>query len=146
MNHINVLPGNKLIEVEDGANLRTALNSAGYKIKSKCGGCASCADCVVVIKEGDKNISDISFEEKQLLGNVFHITQERLSCQVEVFGNIVVDVSAHIEKKAVKTNRRTREESIKIVQERKEKAKEKNNIVREGGKKRPKAFKTKEQE
>lgn len=38
------------------------------------------------------------FDEIRLLGNVFHITKERLSCQVRVTGSVTIDISAHEKK------------------------------------------------
>ena len=76
------------IEVEVGANLRDSLISNGLNIKSTCGGCASCGQCVVIINANAESLSEISFEEKQILGNVFHLTAERLSCQTTVNGDV----------------------------------------------------------
>lgn len=143
MPKMTVLPGNTILEVEMGSNLRTSLMENGFNIKSTCGGCASCSQCVVVIKNGAESLSDISFEEKQLLGNVFHLTSERLSCQTTVNGDIVVDVSAHVEdsiKVKPKTHRRTRDEANQVLEDRKQKAKERPQ--KQGGLKRPKPFST----
>ena len=141
MPKITVLPSNQQIEIDNGANLRETLISSGLGIKSPCGGCASCAQCVVVINSNPEALNEISFEEKQILGNVFHLTAERLSCQTIVSGDVTVDISAHIEvkPKQVVTKRRTRLEADTIIEERREKAKERPQ--RPGGLKRPKAFK-----
>ena len=101
MHKVTVLPYNETIEVSDKSNLRDSLDRAGYTVKSTCGGCATCGLCVVVLETGEDNISDIAFEEKQLLGNVFHLTKERLSCQVDILGDITVDISAHLPVKKV---------------------------------------------
>jgi ferredoxin len=145
MHKITVLPGTEVIEVESGSNLREVLINKGQSIKSPCGGCASCGQCVVVVKSGFEGLSEISFEEKQIIGNVFHITQERLSCQTTVMGDITVDISAHIEvekKKPLVTKRRTRAQADTIIEERKENSK--NRPEREGGFNKPKSFTTKD--
>ena len=138
MPKIFIKPSNTEIVVESGTNLRNVLIKEGYPIKSTCGGCASCATCVVVIKDGDNNISEISFEEKQLLGNVFHITKERLSCQVEVLGDLTVDISLHtneIPKKIIrKSKTQVEQEKVQHAQEASERP------VKEGGFRRPKQF------
>ena len=100
MNKMTVLPSGKVIDVKKDENLRDCLIKNGFEIKSTCGGCASCASCVVKIVAGDEALSEISFEEKQLLGSVYHITKERLSCQTKVNGNLTVDISNHIQKAA----------------------------------------------
>lgn len=132
------------IPANDSDSLFTQLKAAGINVKSTCGGCASCGQCVVVIKEGQSNLQQINFEEKQLLGNVFHITKERLSCQTFLTGDVTIDISAHLktaEKKA-KVVRRTKEEADQVVEDRKQKAKEKRESrpKRLGGGKKPKAF------
>lgn len=148
----------QLIEANDSDSLFTQLKAAGFNIKSTCGGCASCGQCVVVIKEGEHNLEPIKFEEKQLLGNVFHITKERLSCQTFLNGDITVDIGAHLElnqfnqinqnEQKVKVVRRSKEQAQQVLDERKQKAKEKkeNAPKRLGGGKKPKAFSFKEDE
>lgn len=133
------------IEANDSDSLLTQLKGAGFDIKSTCGGCASCGQCVIVIKDGEANLQDPSFEEKQLIGNVFHITKERLACQTFMTGDITIDISNHLQKERKNKStvvRRTKEEAQQVVEERKQKAKEKreNAPKRLGGGKRPKAF------
>ena len=62
--------------------LLVALRKKGVRIRSSCGGHATCSDCIVKVKSGDKNFSQVNFEEKKLLGNVYYITKERLACQL----------------------------------------------------------------
>lgn len=141
MAKIIVHPTQKEIEVAQGSNLRTALIEAGFEINSPCGGCASCARCVIIVKSQKENLSDFSFEEKQLLGNVFHITGERLSCQTLVYGDVEIDVSQHVRSgPKPKTQRRSKKEAEQIIEERIEKAKERPQ--KQGGLKKPKTFKS----
>ncbi len=95
---ITIWPETQSFEVEKGAKLMTALKENGYEINSSCGGCASCSDCIVLIKAGEDNLSAQEFPELKLLGNVFHITKERLSCQTLVLGDVSVDISKHKDK------------------------------------------------
>lgn len=88
-------PSGEVLSVNTEETLLTQLKQAGKKIKSSCGGCASCGDCMVVIKSGEMNLTPQSFEELRLLGNVFHITKERLSCQTKITGDVTIDISAH---------------------------------------------------
>lgn len=142
---IIVQPGNKAITADETVSLKDNLIKAGFNIKSPCGGCASCGQCVVTIESGEEVLSEVSFEEKQLLGNVFHITKERLSCQTYVTGTATVNISQHMQKAApVKTTRRSSEDVKKIEEERKEARAEMK--PREGGFRRPKAFRPKKDE
>lgn len=94
---IKVLPSGKEVKINEITDVREALIDEGFKIRSICGGYAQCGMCKIKIIEGVENISEMKFLEKGLLGNVFHITKERLSCQVYLKGNLTIDISEHIE-------------------------------------------------
>ena len=63
------------------------LREKGVRIRSSCGGHATCSDCIVKVKSGDNLLSQVNFEEKKLLGNVYYITKERLACQLSLAAN-----------------------------------------------------------
>ena len=84
----------ELVTLEEESLLET-LRKKGVKIRSSCGGHATCSDCIVKVISGGKSLSEVNFEEKKLLGNVYYITKERLSCQVKV--NREKDVDASLE-------------------------------------------------
>jgi len=92
---VSIETTNTELEWREGKTLLEELTAAGHYIKSSCGGHGSCADCVLRVIEGKENLSDMTTPEKMLLGNVFHITKERLSCQLEATGPITVDISNH---------------------------------------------------
>jgi 2Fe-2S ferredoxin len=94
-------PSGEVIELAGEESLLIELKKAGKSIKSSCGGCASCSDCIVVVKSGEDQLTPPPFEEIRLLGNVFHITRERLSCQTKIKGPITLDISHHEKKKLV---------------------------------------------
>ncbi|MDH4466442.1 MAG: 2Fe-2S iron-sulfur cluster-binding protein [Bacteriovoracaceae bacterium] len=95
MKKIVLLPDQVTIEVAGKDSLLRELKAAGVAIKSSCGGHASCADCVVKIVRGEENLTPPPFEELRLLGNVFHLTRERLCCQAKALGEVVIDISGH---------------------------------------------------
>lgn len=88
-------PSGEVLELSGEDTLLNQLKKAGKKIKSSCGGCATCSDCTIIVKSGEMNLTPQTFEELRLLGNVFHITKERLSCQTRVTGDVTLDISAH---------------------------------------------------
>jgi ferredoxin len=96
-------PSGEVLDVNGEQSLFEQLTKAGKKIKSSCGGTGSCSDCVVIIKEGEEHMNPPGFEEIRLLGNVFHITKERLSCQVRVTGSVTIDISGHEKKSKSKS-------------------------------------------
>jgi uncharacterized 2Fe-2S/4Fe-4S cluster protein (DUF4445 family) len=96
MSHkVTLWPSGEVLDLNGEENLLQQLKKAGKNIKSSCGGCATCGDCMIVIKSGELNLTPQTFEEVRLLGNVFHITKERLSCQTKITGDVTLDISAH---------------------------------------------------
>jgi ferredoxin len=133
-------PSGEVLSVNAEETLLTQLKKAGKKIKSSCGGCATCSDCMIVVKSGEMNLSPQTFEELRLLGNVFHITKERLSCQTKVMGDVTIDISIHEKNtftgkgekqapvpKSTSTILKKREDVEKAVRESEEKGREKSS-------------------
>ena len=165
---ITLWPSGEVLEGNDKDSLLKQLVDAGKKIKSSCGGHATCGDCVILVRGGDSFCTAPTFEELRLLGNVFHITKERLSCQTRLMGDVVIDISAHSKKSsrttsAVPKGPKTMVRKASEVQETALKSQEKVEVKKEddwyrhwdkpemdeskvpaklGGGKRPRPFKT----
>lgn len=92
---LTLRPELKTVEIEEGENLLNALRLEDVYIKSSCGGVASCSDCIIKIFSGEEHLNPIEFAELKLLGNVYHITKERLACQTKITGNVTIDISRH---------------------------------------------------
>jgi 2Fe-2S ferredoxin len=156
-------PSGEVITLNGEETLLKQLKKAGKNIKSSCGGCATCTDCMIVVKSGELNLTPQTFEELRLLGNVFHITKERLSCQTKITGDVTLDISSHEKNtkvsgpKSTTTILKKKEEVSKAVRENEEKSREKpsedwyrhwesteaddpSKPKRLGGGKKPKAF------
>lgn len=88
-------PSGEQVEVSEGLNLLEALRAQDIYIKSSCGGHATCSDCVIKVVSGEDNLTPPPFDELKLLGNVFHITKERLACQTCISGDVTIDISNH---------------------------------------------------
>jgi len=80
--------------VHEGVTLFNAAPRADVSIPSQCGGRCACALCRVEVIEGAEFLSPLVWDEEEHLGNSFHLTRERLSCQCRVFGDVVVKVVA----------------------------------------------------
>lgn len=164
---LTIQPSGETIEIEDGLNLLEALRSNNIYVKSSCGGVASCSDCIIKVISGIDYLNSPSFEEERLLGNVFHITKERLSCQTTISGAVTVDLSKHDksadeQRRLQKTNKfikRKASEKEAVIEERRknrkvddswdkhwEKNKDPNTAKKLGGGRKPKAFQVKEDE
>lgn len=164
---VTLWPSGEVVELQGEDTLLNELKKAGKKIKNSCGGCATCTDCMVVVKSGEINLAPQTFEELRLLGNVFHITKERLSCQTKVLGDVTLDISQHekatgttqVVSKGTRTKLKKREEVQKAARENEEKSQvkapdtwykhwekeakdgeEDNKPKKLGGGKRPRAF------
>lgn len=92
---VTLRPNGNVVEIEEGKNLLVALRECDTYVKSSCGGHATCTDCIIKIVSGEDNLTPPPFEELKLLGNVFHITKERLACQTCVTGPVTIDISKH---------------------------------------------------
>lgn len=92
---VTLKPSGKTVDVEEGKSLLEALKENDIYIKSGCGGYASCTDCIIKVVSGEDNLTPPPFDELKLLGNVFHITKERLACQTKLTGDVTIDIANH---------------------------------------------------
>ncbi len=116
---LTLRPENNSIEVDSEKSLLQSLKENGIYIKSSCGGVATCSDCICKIVAGEDNLESPSFSELKLLGNVFHITKERLLCQTKINGDVIIDISKHNkatdeEKLKQKTSQFSKNKSVKV--------------------------------
>ncbi len=95
MNKLTLRPSGEVVEIEEGKNILQALREKDIYLKSSCGGHATCTDCVIKVVSGEDSLTPPPFNELKLLGNVFHITKERLACQTCLTGNATIDISKH---------------------------------------------------
>ena len=79
-------------DLKDGESILDSLRRNKVNIRSSCGGHSTCSDCVIRVKSGGKGLSDVNFEERKLLGNVYFITKERLACQTRARDDIDGDI------------------------------------------------------
>ncbi len=120
----------KIVDVEEGQTLLSAIRQAGIGIKSSCNGHASCGQCVVKFIQGLDHATGPTFEEMKIIGNVAHITKERLACQTKIQNKVIDDVIIDFEEDTVfgsqpraqniKTQVRNKVDVKKIVDERNE--------------------------
>jgi 2Fe-2S ferredoxin len=90
---ITFLPSGVTIEVAPGTTVFNAAARAEVAIPSQCGGKCACALCRVTVVGGAERLSPMRWEEEGHMGNAFFLTRERLSCQLQVFGDVVIEVS-----------------------------------------------------
>ena len=78
-------------EVEAHTSLLEASKLLGCSLNHDCGGNASCTTCRVEVQIGAENLSEIDFDEQDLLDReALSEPWHRLGCQAKVLGDVVV--------------------------------------------------------
>ena len=116
---LNIKPLEKTINIDDKKSLLAYLRDNEIYIRSSCNGNTSCSDCVVKVLEGGENLNGMTFDEIQLLGNVFHITKERLACSSFTTGDLTIDVSSHNKEEDEKLRRKKSKKKLSKIKVRK---------------------------
>lgn len=100
----------RVVEVDEGTNLRQAAREAGVSVYPgpakllNCMGNGLCGTCLVYIEKGIEHCSpagplesaNLTFHPITLLHSIGKEDQARLACQVTVHGDIVVDTDVSI--------------------------------------------------
>lgn len=86
-------PEGKSGEVPERVSLLEAAEALGFPLNHDCGGNASCTTCRVEVQLGAEHLSEIDFDEQDLLDREA-LTEpwHRLGCQARVLGDVVVKV------------------------------------------------------
>jgi len=95
MGKLIIHPQDIEIIAEDGQNLLELLKEHKHYVKSSCGGNGTCGDCVIKVRSDEPELPKLNMKEELMLGNVYHITKERLCCQLELKGKLTIDLSNH---------------------------------------------------
>lgn len=86
-------PEGKNGEVPVNLTLLEAAEYLGFPLTHDCGGSASCSTCRVEVLMGGERLSEIDFEEQDLLDReALTEPYHRLGCQAVVLGDVVVQV------------------------------------------------------
>ncbi|ULA64505.1 MAG: Ferredoxin, 2Fe-2S [Nitrospira sp.] len=86
-------PQGKSGSVTRNLTLLDAAKELGFSLNHDCGGNASCTTCRVEVQSGSEHLSEIDFDEQDLLDRE-DLSQpwHRLGCQARVLGDVVVRV------------------------------------------------------
>lgn len=95
---IKFIPQNIEVDVDPSKSLMQIAIENGLKVKSLCGGLATCGECRVKIVEGDNSIPEPNQLELNMIGSSYYIDGRRLSCQVHCFGSVTVDMTEQLNK------------------------------------------------
>jgi ferredoxin len=99
--------GEWTVDVEHGTDLLRASRLCDAPVQTLCNGIGACVQCKVRVVENPDNLSRPDSLEKDKMGNIFHITGERLGCQARVEGPVVIEpLPARLPRKKRVPNRR----------------------------------------
>ncbi|MFW6116125.1 MAG: ASKHA domain-containing protein [bacterium] len=87
---IDFQPLGRRVEISEGRSLLEAARKAGVGLNAVCGGAGICGTCRVRIVEG--KVSPPNKSEEKFLDQREFTEGYRLACQVEVWGDVLVDV------------------------------------------------------
>ena len=86
-------PDGKQGEVPENTSLLEAAEELGFSLNHDCGGNASCTTCRVDVIMGGENLSEIDFDEQDLLDReALTEPYHRLGCQARILGDVMVQV------------------------------------------------------
>lgn len=106
-------PQGKSGNVTRNLTLLDAAKELGFPLKHDCGGNASCTTCRVEVQSGGENLSEIEFDEQDLLDReALREPWHRLGCQARVLGDVVVRVP--LSKFAEPTTERSEAQGVDI--------------------------------
>ena len=90
---VTFLPSGKTVSVSDGTTVLQACIDTEIHLEHACGGFCACTTCHVIIREGEENASEMSFEEEDKLDSCEGVTlRSRLGCQSKVKGDLTVEI------------------------------------------------------
>ena len=95
---IKFIPTNVEIDVDPSKSLLQLATENGIKIKSVCGGIASCTECRVKVVEGRDSVPEPNKTELAAIGSSYYIDGRRLSCQMRCFGSVTIDITEQLNK------------------------------------------------
>ena len=81
-----------IAEVDDGDSLLEAARRVEAPVQTLCNGIGACIQCRVRVEAGAENLSTPGSLERDRLGNIFHITGERMGCQARVHGDVTIEI------------------------------------------------------
>ncbi len=79
------------VDVADGTSLLEAARRVEAPVHTLCNGVGACVQCRVRVRTGAELLSAPEALEKDRVGNIFHITGERMGCQARVHGDVVIE-------------------------------------------------------
>jgi ferredoxin, 2Fe-2S len=95
MPKVTFLPRNITVEAREGESILDVALNHDVPLAHACGGFCACTTCHVIVREGDKLLSELEEDEEERLDRATNVTlHSRLGCQAKVHGNVTVEVQS----------------------------------------------------
>ena len=88
MARLRFLPTDICVEARPGQTVFELGWKEETNIQSACVGKGTCGLCRVTIVQGEEKLSAYNAIEEKHLGNLYHLTKIRLSCQCEIVADV----------------------------------------------------------
>ena len=102
---VKFTPMNVEHDIEPGQSVFDVAQKNGIFIKSVCNGVPNCAECRIRVTEGEDFTIPPNKPELGLIGTAYYVDQRRLSCQLQCFGDITVDLTEQEAKKGASSKK-----------------------------------------
>ena len=92
MPKVTFYPSGKSGDVPEKISILESAEHLGLDLAHECGGFATCSTCRVVVEKGAENLSEIEFDEENMLEVAELLPPFRLSCQAKILGDVTVRI------------------------------------------------------
>ena len=93
MPKVTFMPMNQTFVADQGESILDVAIHHEIPIQHACGGFCACTTCHVIVKSGEKDLSELEDEELDRLERVAGAPAgSRLGCQAKVYGDVVVEI------------------------------------------------------
>ena len=92
MPKVTFIPSGLSGEVPEKTTIFESAEQLGLDIPHECGCFATCSTCRVVVEKGSENLSEIEFDEENMLEVAELLPPYRLSCQAKILGDVTIQI------------------------------------------------------
>lgn len=92
MNQVHFLDFNKTVTASQDESILDAALEAKIPVPTSCGGNGTCGTCLILVQEGLENCLARNEIEDEIASDRGFANFERLSCQLQITGNIKVKI------------------------------------------------------
>ena len=93
---VTFLPRGNVCEAKAGESVLDVAHRNNIELDHACGGVCACSTCHIIVKKGFNGLEEAGEEEEDMLELAPMLsTASRLACQIEINGDLEVEIPAH---------------------------------------------------